>query len=52
VLVLECGSGDEAQRYLADLLLVRAGLIQFEVIPLRPYLGFARLFEPKTSGRE
>ena len=34
VLVLECGSGDEAQRHLADLPLVRAGMIQFEVIQI------------------
>jgi hypothetical protein len=26
---------------------VRAGLIRFELFPLVPYLGFARLFEAK-----
>jgi hypothetical protein len=44
VLVLECGNLEEAQRLLADLPLVAAGLIAFELIPLAPYDGFARLF--------
>ena len=44
VLVLECASSEEAQAVLATLPLVAAGLITFEVIPLAPYPGFARLF--------
>jgi hypothetical protein len=44
VLVLECASLEEAEQALATLPLVQAGLIQFEVIPLLPYPGFARLF--------
>src|ERR1017187_6368667 len=44
VLVLECESADEARRQLSELPLVRAGLIDFEVIPLVAYPGFARLF--------
>jgi muconolactone delta-isomerase len=44
VLVLECASSEEAQDVLATLPLVAAGLITFEVIPLAPYPGFARLF--------
>ena len=44
VLVLECASTEEAQAVLATLPLVAAGLIAFEVIPLAPYPGFARLF--------
>jgi muconolactone delta-isomerase len=44
VLVLECASPDEAAAVLADLPLVRAGLIQFDLIPLRAYPGFERLF--------
>jgi muconolactone delta-isomerase len=44
VLVLECASTEEAQAVLATLPLVTAGLIAFEVIPLAPYPGFARLF--------
>jgi muconolactone delta-isomerase len=44
VLILECVDVDEAQQTLASLPLVQAGLIHFEVIPLAPYPGFARLF--------
>jgi muconolactone delta-isomerase len=44
VLVLECASVMEAQETLATLPLVKAGLISFEVIPLKAYPGFARLF--------
>ncbi len=45
VLVLECGDIDEARQTLDSLPLVQAGLIEFELIPLVPYDGFARLFE-------
>ena len=44
VLILECADMNEAQQILASLPLVKAGLIAFEVIPLVPYPGFARLF--------
>ena len=44
VLVLECTDADDARAILASLPLVQAGLIMFEVIPLAPYSGFARLF--------
>jgi len=44
VLVLECASQEEASQVLANLPLVQAGLIEFEIIPLAPYDGFARLF--------
>ena len=44
VLILECVSEHEAQQALDSLPLVQAGLIRFEVIPLIPYPGFARLF--------
>ena len=47
VLILECASGHEAQQTLDCLPLVQAGLIHFEVIPLVPYPGFARLFSNK-----
>ncbi|MGP8162152.1 MAG: muconolactone Delta-isomerase family protein [Candidatus Dormibacteria bacterium] len=46
VLVLECASADEARRRLGELPLVHEGLIDFEVIPLVAYPGFARLFAP------
>lgn len=45
VLILECGDAQEARQILSTLPLVEAGLISFEVIPLVPYPGFARLFE-------
>jgi hypothetical protein len=44
VLILECASADEAEAQLATLPFVAAGLIAFDLIPLRPYPGFARLF--------
>jgi hypothetical protein len=44
VLMLECTDVNEAQQILQSLALVRAGLIAFEIIPLIPYSGFARLF--------
>ena len=44
VLVLECNDVQEAEAVLGTLPLVQAGLITFELIPLRPYPGFARLF--------
>jgi hypothetical protein len=44
VLVLECGNVEEARAALATLPLVAAGLISFNLIPLRAYPGFARLF--------
>jgi len=45
VLILECRDVTEAKEKLDSLPLVRAGLIRFEIIPLVPYPGFARLFE-------
>ena len=44
VLVLECADANEARRTLDALPLVRAGLIVFDILPLIPYDGFARLF--------
>jgi hypothetical protein len=45
VLLLECRDRAEAEQTLDSMPLVQAGLIRFEVIPLVPYPGFARLFE-------
>ena len=47
VLVLECRDTAEAYDILDSLPLVKAGLITFELIPLAPYPGLARLFEDK-----
>jgi muconolactone delta-isomerase len=44
VLVLECADAGEARSRLSELPLVRAGLIDFKVLPLAPYPGFERLF--------
>ena len=45
VLMLECESVEAAEEALANLPLVKAGLIDFELIPLKPYPGLERLFE-------
>jgi muconolactone delta-isomerase len=47
VLMLECSSADEAEEVLNSLPLVKEGLIKFNIVPLIPYPGFARLFEKK-----
>jgi hypothetical protein len=44
VLILECDNVEQASGLLDTLPLVREGLIAFDVIPLAPYPGFARLF--------
>jgi len=44
VLMLECANVDEARSILDTLPLVHAKLIGFELIPLKAYPGFARLF--------
>ena len=48
VLVLECGDVTEAERLIAALPISEADLLDFEVIPLRPYIGFRELFEDPT----
>jgi len=44
VLVLEAAGPEEARQALETLPLVQAGLIEFQILPLIPYDGFARLF--------
>jgi hypothetical protein len=44
VLVLECTDAEEARQALDQLPLVRENLITFDIIPLVPYPGLARLF--------
>jgi len=44
VLVLECAGVEVARHMLDTLPLVKGKLIAFDLIPLRPYPGFARLF--------
>lgn len=48
VLVLECQDAAAARALLASLPLVAHGLIEFEVIALTAYPGFARLFAPSA----
>ena len=48
VLVLECDDVAEAERLVATLPMAEAGLLDFELIPLRPFMGFRRLFEDPT----
>ena len=45
VLVFECEDVTEAERLVAALPMVEAGLLNFEVIPLRPYRGLRELIE-------
>ena len=50
IIILECRDAAQADEVLKSLPLVKAGLITFEVIPLKPYPGLSRLFteEPAT----
>ncbi len=45
VIILECSNIDDAREALSTLPLAKAGLIEFELIPLRQYSGFERLFK-------
>ncbi len=44
VIVLECENVKEADEILASLPFVKNKLIHFDLIPLKPYPGFDRLF--------
>jgi hypothetical protein len=47
-LVFETDDVSEAERLVAALPIVEAGLLDFEVVPLRPYIGLRELFEEPT----
>lgn len=49
VIILECASKDEAIKLLQSLPLVKAGLINFEVMELRPYTGFDRIIRKSMT---
>ena len=49
VLILECLDREEAMDIPKELPLVEANLIDFEIIPLKPYPGLARLFKSNRS---
>jgi hypothetical protein len=44
VMVFECSNLEQCRAVVATFPLVREGLISFDLIPLAPYDGFARLF--------
>jgi hypothetical protein len=44
VLVLEAEDMDDAEKRLRELPFVRLGLIEFDLVPLRPYPGLGRFF--------
>jgi hypothetical protein len=48
VLILECDDVTEAEWLVATLPLAEAGLLDFELIALRPFMGFRELFEDPT----
>ena len=45
VLVLECDGLAQAEELTSSFPLVLQGLIEFNLVPLAPYSGFARLFK-------
>ena len=51
-LILECADTKEAETILGTLPLVKAGLISFELIPLKAYPGFERLFGGKHEQKQ
>lgn len=51
VFVLDCGCGDEARKILDELPFVREKLIEFEIIPLKPFSYFEMLFRDLNSSR-
>lgn len=48
VLMLECAGVEQARQVIDTFPLVQAHLIDFEIIPLIAYPGFARLFADKA----
>jgi len=50
VLVLEVPDLAAAREVIDSLPLVAAGLIDFDLVPLKPYPGFARLFAEPAQG--
>jgi len=49
VIILECASKAEAANVLSTLPLVKAGMISFEVMELRPYTGFDRIIQKSIT---
>ena len=49
VLIMECADLEEAKKELGDLPLVKAGLVDFDLIPLGPFVPLANLFEKRPN---
>jgi hypothetical protein len=49
VIVLECASVGEAEVHLAGLPFAKAGLVQFTIIPVGPFLTLEKLFAHETT---
>jgi len=49
ILILESNTLVEAKEILQRLPFVKRGLISFDLIPLKPYPGFSRLFKTQFS---
>lgn len=49
ILMFECASVAAAHEALATLPFARLHLIDFDVIPLAPFSGISRLFQPQTQ---
>jgi hypothetical protein len=49
VIILECASKAEASIVISTLPLVKAGLISFEIMELRPYTGFDRIIQKPVA---
>jgi hypothetical protein len=45
---LECDDMTEAEQLVATIPMSEADLLDFEIIPLRPYVGFRQLFRDPT----
>ena len=46
---LECSGVEEAKKALAEFPLVKAGLLDFDVIPLGPFVNWELLFAPENK---
>ncbi len=51
VLMFECATVEAAQEALATLPFARLHLIDFDLIPLAPFVGLSRLFQPASEQR-
>ena len=45
VIIMECEDLEAAKKVVSDLPIVKAGLVDFDLIPLGPFLPLATLFE-------